>query len=225
VEPIQEDVEGESTRGRGAVLLAGPLYWDDTARAWREARLDMDGAERVHAPVLYCVSERDGACVMSLAPRDSREAGGTAVVVPFREEPDLVAEARALWSAASGEDGIGAKWGTVGALCRPGMWRDGWTQAVRAGRIALPRHRERTPLDAEGLLEMDWPARAGGGGSLDLDAILAVVSVPAASDPAMIGAALLADDFSRAGFYRNRLCGIASFMDNAIIREMRALAV
>jgi hypothetical protein len=222
-------VEGESTHGRGAVLLIGPLLWDDAAirSAWRDDRLDMDRAERVHAPVLYSRSRRDGRCVMALARRGSRDGGGTARAVPFRRELDLETEARTLWSAERGEDGpgIGATWGTVGALCRAeGPWRRRWIELVRAGRVALPHDRDATPLGADGLLDMEWPGRVGGGAT-EWDVILVALTVPVVPAPTAeeIGAALMEDEGARGCFHRNRLCGITTVRDDAIIREMRAL--
>jgi len=222
-------VEGESTHGRGAVLLMGPIYWDEAARPWRERRLDLDRAERVHAAVVYCMSERDGSCVVSLAQRDSRDGGGTAIAVPFRHALDLEPEARALWKAECGERGvtIGAAWGTVGAFCRPGSpWRDRWGELVRGGRIGLPVHRAQTPLGSDGVLDLDWPGRVGGG-EPDCDVILVALAVPRAplSPAGDIGAALVEDDGERERFYRNRLCGITTVRDDEIIREMRAMVV
>jgi hypothetical protein len=222
-------VEGESTRGRGAVLFIGPLFWDEIGvrRRWRDERLDMDRAERVHAPVIYSRSRRDGRCVMTLARRDSRDVGGTARAAPFRRPLDLEAEARALWGAECGEDGpvVGAAWGTVGALCRrTGPWRRHWVDLVRAGRVALPRDLDATPLGEDGLLDMEWPGRVGGGAT-DWDVILVALTVPAVPAPTAeeIGVALMEDDGARDCFYRNRLCGITTVRDDAIIREMRAL--
>lgn len=222
-------VEGESTRGRGAVLLIGPLFWDDDGirRAWRDGRLDMDRAERVHVPAIHARSARDGGCVITLARRDSRDGGGTARAVPLRRALDLETEARELWGAELRGDvaGIGAAWGTVGALCRTGgRWRESWAELVRAGRVALPDHAEQTPLGADGILDMDWPARVGGGGA-DWDVILVALAVPAVAVPTAqeIAAALMEDDAARTRFHRNRLCGITTVRDDAIIREMRAL--
>jgi len=216
----------EAAGGRGAVLIIGSLRWDDLEirRRWRESRLDAAGAERVHAPIRYGRWSDDGRrCTMTLVRRGAG-GGGTAHVVPFRgAPPDLEAEAQALWDAerrAEGQ-GIGAPWGTVGAICRAEDWRRRWADLF-AAKAEMPDDRERTPLDARGLLDLDWPRRVGGG-EPDFDVILAAVTVPEEVPPeaSEIAAALLADEGAREYFYRNRLSGITTFQDDAIIREMR----
>jgi len=226
---MKESVKGDSVGGRGVILLFGPLLWDEDAvlRDWRRDRLDMGRAERVHVPVLYCRTERSGAHAIVPSRRDSPDAGGIAHAVPFRSGFDIPLEAQALWNAECRDARavVGAAWGTVGLLCRPGSpWRRRWTALVRAGLVLLPDHRERTPLGADGIVDMDWPGRLGGG-DVDCDAILVVVAVPAVPVPTVeeIGTAFVADDEAREHFYRNRLSGVTTVLDTAIIREMRAL--
>jgi hypothetical protein len=185
----------------------------------------MDAAERVHAPIRYGRWSGDGRrCTMTLVRRGGG-GGGTAHVVPFREALDLDAEAQALWDAERRAEGpgIGATWGTIGAICRTEQWRRRWAD-VFTTKAAMPDHRERTPLDAQGLLDLDWPLRVGGG-EPDFDVILAAVTVPEEVSPpaAEIAAALLADERAREYFHRNRLSDITTFQDDEIIREMRDL--
>lgn len=201
--------------GRGAVLIIGSLFWDDIEirRIWRDARLDMGRAERMHAPIFYGRwSERGQRYTMTLARRGAR-AGGTAYVVPFQGCVDLEAEAQALWDAERRESGtgIGAAWGTIGALCRSAGGRRRWAELISESRVVMPDDRERTPLDADGFVDVDWPGRAGGG-EPDCDVILVAVTVPAAvaPTPAQIGSTLLENEGAREYFYRNRLCDITT---------------
>jgi len=191
----------------------GSASWEPSgpSLAWRESRLDMDGAVRLHLPVLHCRSARDGALAICLG-RRGWHGGGTALAVPFRHPLDVETEAHALWAAVRGAGrSVGAAWGTVGALCPPGgPWRDRWREIVLSGRVVLPARRDLTPLDEHGLLDIDWPG-AIGGREAAFDAILAVVTVPAAiPTDAEVAAALLDDERARAAFHRNRLCGITT---------------
>lgn len=174
---------------RGAVLIIGSLLWDtDTKRIrekWRNERLDLSKAEPVTAPIRYARRSisRGNTFTMTFGPDGTQ---GRAIVAPCRNEidgiEDLVAEARALWSAErlSQDAGpIGADWGCVAAAfqCSELPLHARWSKFF--GETA----KSSWPIAKDGRLPIPWPCLVSDGKPCGADVLLATATSAAGEIP------------------------------------------
>ncbi|MBX9692721.1 MAG: hypothetical protein K2Z81_10080, partial [Cyanobacteria bacterium] len=110
------------------ILIIGSLLWrNDKGRpAWRQKRLDIDGAMPVHAPICYGrLSGAPGQPKSYTMIFTDGEPTGTAQVLPCKTSvltcSHLLDEAISLWAVESGraEGQVLSRWGAVGLLKNP----------------------------------------------------------------------------------------------------------
>lgn len=213
---------------RCGILIVGSLLWDDPnggQRAdWRESRLDPGAAVRVVTPICYGrkSSSRADTFTMIFSPGDPV---GEAVILPCRREiatlDELVAESKALWQAearAKEPGPISDRWGCVGAMFTATAARlsEEWSAYfLKCGA------RQVSVVNADGILEIDWPTRLDGGAA-DFDLILATATKPAKTLPS---AEEVADAWIERGseeyFLNNVKHGIRSAGDSDIWKRIK----
>jgi hypothetical protein len=209
-------------------MIVGSLLWDDTnggQRAdWREARLGQGAAIRVATPIRYGrkSSSRADTFTMIFSPGDPV---GEAVILPCRCDiatlDDLIVETQALWQAearAKDPGPISDGWGCIGAMFSSAatLLSEEWSAHFR--RCGA---RQVSVVNAEGILEIDWPARLDGGAA-DFDLILATATKPAKALPS---AEDVADAWIERGsegyFFNNVKHGIRTAGDGDIWKRIK----
>lgn len=131
---------------------------------------------------------------------------------------DLRIEAEELWRAERNADsvaGIGASWGCVGAQFADsrGELVAQWSEHFRHSASPV------TPVDDDGLLQIDWPTPAAGSHPLAVDLILATATQAQSKRPTIADIAnawaTQAHDYERY-FIENIRAGIHTTEDEAI---------
>jgi hypothetical protein len=226
------------------VLIVGSLWWDKDRQAWRDARLDMNSAQTVTAPIRYgrLSSSRGNTYTMVF----SRLCGsGRAKLVSCSHSissfEELNAEAEHLWKAEylkAKPKRIAKDWGCVALLCNPERKvpediLKGW--AERVGRepdygYVSQTQEEGVLVCKDGLLRTDWPRLVEGGAPVQLDLILATANDPQISAtlpsyPSVdaIVNAWNADTKNRVEYFWTNLDnGICTFQDDEIRARLHA---
>lgn len=228
------------------VLIIGSLLWD-TERgrpAWREARLDMDSAQSVTAPIRYGRLSRKGRGY-TYTMVFSRLAGiGHAKAVrcsrPITTPADLLAEAEAFWKAEQPSAAVGriaADWGCVALLYDPNRnmpedllkaWTDRVGREPACGNVTQTKEEGRL-IDENGRLLIVWPARVDTGEPVQFDLLLVTANDPEidASRPDYPDVATIAGAWNAAAskyaeyFWKNAENGIRTFQDDEIRAALR----
>lgn len=222
---------------KGGVLMIGSLFWDNGLRnKWRLEHLSMQEAAHVFAPIRYgrLSSSRKCTYTMILLQTCSAEKQGAAILAPFRKPiiscNDIRDQAQALWQAEGGLAGrISGSWGSVGLLVNPAaafpaQFKEEWG-ALHTNQRTKPsfpdQHDNTSVLGANGQLLLDWLRISPTGEPVDLDFILATVTVPEITLPS---AQTIAERMRGSGyreyFDRNRDAGIKTFQDDEILRHL-----
>jgi hypothetical protein len=228
------------------ILIIGSLLWDleEGRPTWRNARLDIDSAQAVTAPIRYGrLSGKKRGHTYTMVFSRLCELGLAKVVRcshTVSSAADLVAEAEHLWKAEqpSAEAGrIAADWGCVALLCNPERkipedLLKGWANHVGGERnygqqVSQTREEGRLVGD-DGLLRIAWP-RLVEGAPVELDILLATTNDPTLrgtreSYPSVetIADAWNAADSKHAEyFWKNIDNGIRTFQDDEILVRLR----
>ena len=226
------------------VLIIGSLLWDSEKErpAWRNARLNIAGAQTVTAPIRY--GRLSGTRGNSYTMVFSRLAPtGHAKLVPCAHTistiDELIAEAEFLWKAEHPDAAahrIASTWGCVAVVRNPdrSIPEDllrGWGEHVARepdyGRISQTRD-EGILVSRDGLLRIDWPRLAQSGATADFDLLLVTANDPriTASSPNYPAVQVIAEAWNRAGehvayFWKNTDHGITTFQDEEIRAALR----
>jgi hypothetical protein len=233
---------------QSGILVIGSLYWNTEPyrREWRKKALHMDQAIPVKAPIRYGRRSRTGSYTMVFAPGCPM---GQAKVVRCQGEitstDDIVRNAKELWTA---ERPVGAKpslgeahsasWGCVALLVNPKSEvpqsiREEWAERVSAERSASAKTsnykvspysvREKSAINADGLLQIRWPNRVDNDEALaSFDLLLATVTRPTPDSGTgdFPDLAVIADAWNKIGdatyFWSNRQNGFHTFQDSEI---------
>jgi hypothetical protein len=198
----------------------------------------MVSAQTVSAPIRY--GRRSGTRGNSYTMVISRLCPlGRAKLVPCSHAistlQDLIAEAEYLWKAEEPDaeaHRIASTWGCVAVLCNPERnipeeLLRGWTERVSRepdyGRVSQTHEEGILVGRNDGLLRIDWPRRAEGGGASDFDLLLVTANDPRikASSPTYPTAQAIAEAWNRAGhhveyFWNNIDNEIRTFEDDQI---------
>lgn len=220
---------------RCGILIVGSLLWDDgeagQRAGWRAARLETGAGMHVRAPIHYGRKSRGWGYAYTMALK-ADGSSGQGVLVPcvnkVQSIENLAEEAQALWQAEdpNAEPGMLHKsWGCVGALFGPDTSHQAlaadWTahfQAVKTRCVSV--------VNAEGLLEIDWP-NGPDGQPADFDVILATVTKPEAEPPtprAVADAWISQNDEYERYFFNNVKHGIRTPDDLDIWRRIEERA-
>lgn len=233
---------------KAAVLTVGSLYWEDTKprQAWRQSRLEQDERVRVAVPIRYgrCSRSRGDTYTMTFSQLCERPdyGFGAAWLIPcrrsVRSEAELIREAEWLWAAErnrpQSDGSLSAGWGAVAVLVNPDAAASpellqAWTSAVegRAGYGQLSHAAsEQAVVDERGLLGTSWPRVIESGEPAGADVILATATNPTLSNgryptARTVVRAWLRDPQDHVRYFlRNRECGIATFQDQMIARQL-----
>lgn len=159
---------------RAGILIVGSLLWDtcQEREQWRAGRLLLDRRASVGAPICYGRRARTRGDTYTMI-FDPARPGGRAVLLECRHEvnsvDDVVAEAKALWSAERKTDqidGIGAEWGCVGVLFNgagTAELRKQWTGWFgESGTLPVG------VVTGDGIVCLQWPTAAARRLGLDL---------------------------------------------------------
>lgn len=224
------------------ILIIGSLFWDSEKErpTWRAARLRMDAAQNVSAPIRY--GRLSGSRNKSYTMVFSRGCpAGQAKLVPCSHTistiQDLIAEAEHLWKAeqpSAKAHQIASSWGCVALLRNParkipGDLLRGWAEHVADkigyGNVSQTKE-EGTLVSLDGFLHIDWPGPLEGGGAVDMDLLLVTANDPeiTTASPCYPTPATIAQAWNQAGkyveyFWKNTDNGICTFED-AEIREL-----
>jgi hypothetical protein len=174
------------------VLIIGSLLWDPDRGAWRNARLRMENASLVRAPIRYGRrSERRGNTYTMVfsrlcEPGQAKVIQCAALVSSAR---DLITEAEHLWAAERNDvvrRRISGSWGCVALLPHPDrdIPRDllrGWANRVAEDRNYgnIPQTLEEGRLvSTDGILQIPWPTFVDSNAPVPLDLLLATATHP-----------------------------------------------
>jgi hypothetical protein len=226
------------------VLIIGSLYWEPDRQAWRDARLRMEEAVDVSAPIRYgkISDTRGGTYTMVFS---CGCAPGQAKVVPCQDQvrtpTDLVEEAEHLWAAerkAPRNGRISAGWGCVTLLPNPhreipAEILNGWAARVHSARPygnIWQAPGEGVLVNERGILQIDWPTLIADGSPVTLDLLLATATQPDLTrnppwypTPQAIAQKWRNDREDNVRYFRNNLRdGIRTFEDDAISAALDA---
>jgi len=220
------------------ILIIGSLLWDESREAWRGARLDMNSAEAVTAPIRYGRRSQTRGNTYTMVFSKSSDLGRAVAIHCLHSVTsvdELTLEAEHLWAAEQNTDltrEISAGWGCVTLLRNPE--RD-IPQAILTGwahRISHERNYGNVPqlagegrlVSVDGLLQIPWPQRAADNEAVPLDLLLAT-----ATRPTLTGMPLSYPTVQRIAdawncdcennvqyFWRNNDHGIRTFQDSEI---------
>ncbi|WP_434711565.1 hypothetical protein NMA58_18620 [Rhizobium sp. YTUHZ045] len=208
------------------ILIIGSLLWDDETegrKRWRDDRLDLTNAIRVHVPIDYgrISSSRSNTFTMVLR---SEGPQGTGILVPCRRDvatiDDLVAEASALWKAEAPKaktGALGSGWGSVGVLFREGASNGGLAESWQAYFKKMGT-KSLAVVGSNGYLNIPWPVTEGGAAA-ELDLLLATATVPekVPPSPEAIARAMLCQTGGHENYFLNNvLHGIRTASDDEI---------
>ena len=234
-----------------AILIIGSLIWNKSEHreSWRNTRLSLGEKKRVRSPIRYgrlsgTTSSKAYTMVFSneLVPTQL----GWALAVPCRyrvnTQHQLFEEAEALWAAehskATAPGPLAERWGAVGLLCNPNSpgleeLKATWSQRI-AGDHEIYRDfphadGEVAAVSPDGVLTIPWPTMESGH-ALDVDLVLATATVPEPipgghyATPENIASAWTKYPERRHYFDENRLCGISTAFDDAILKALNAIS-
>jgi len=204
------------------ILIVGSLLWRQSPERerWRQARLLVAKRISVEAPIYYGRLSKNGTYTMTFG---GKEEMGRAALVPCKAPvirlEDLLMETQAIWTAecpTAKTGSVGTSWGCVGVA-----FRDGKTSALAAAWRSWFRKSGTAPIapvDAEGILEIEWPADATPSG---VEIILATATFPVRP---RVSAKTIADAWINEGgeeyFFQNIAHGIRTRDDLAIWARM-----
>lgn len=224
------------------ILTIGSSFWsrEPYRQAWRDARLNIDAAIRVRAPIRYGrQSIKSGTYSMVFSNSLLSDQGGWALAVPcssaINSFADLAHEAEALWAAeqpkASEPGPLAATWGAVGLLANP--TRPGleslvalWTTRILTENAIyrqFPGADGETPaITPSGALAIAWPITETGD-SLDVDFVLATANRPTTpyATPQKIADECRANPKAQRYFDETRRVGISTAFDNEILQCLK----
>jgi hypothetical protein len=234
---------------RGAVLIVGSLWWEDSdiRKNWRKTRLDAKSKQFVYVPIRYGreSTSRGNTYTMVFSQLCYRKTYGLgqALLVPFRNSVvtsnDLIWEARELWKAEvnKGENvplSISGNWGAIGLLLRPDaqiadeIIQSWLTYFHRNNSFQLVQPKtERPALDQNGLLTIRWPKNAENNAPIELDFILATATVPSLISKKYPSVRTITEAWNRDKennvryFHNNIACGITTFQDKRIKKFLK----
>jgi hypothetical protein len=235
------------------ILMIGSLYWRDEPyrREWRKNYLHMDQTTPVKVPIRYGRKSREGTYTMVFAPScPLGQAKAVRCQNDVASTDDIVLTAKKLWIAerpAESKPTPGqahsASWGCVALSVNPSSKvpeniLQEWAERVSAERSAkakasnyevLPYSvKEKSAIDARGLLQIPWPDRADNNEPLaSFDLLLATVTRPTLdngtgdfADVAAIAEAW--NEVGNAAYFRgNRENGFRTFQDAEIEALLR----
>ena len=238
------------TEYRGAVLIIGSLWWDESPVrvTWCNTRLDVGNRRTVYAPIRYGrkSTSRGNTYTMVFSQLCYRSAYGlgTALLVPFQKvigtANELIQEASELWKAETNEAqnaslSISASWGAVGLLTRPNVnipdeIIQGWINHYQNQRTRLhpvQSKTERPAINENGLLNIRWLESADGNQNDEPDFILATATKPTLKDGRYPSAGIIAEAWRRdknnnVRYFRdNQSNGITTFQDKKILKFLQ----
>lgn len=172
------------------ILIIGSLYWDNAngRESWRKARLNTAASIPVRAPIYYGRKSRSRGYTYTMTFRRD-DPSGVAVLVPcqggIETIDNLTVEASALWRAEAPQsrpNAMGSSWGCVGAL----FGNDEARETLRPDWNAHFReigNKGLSVVGPDGELDLVWPSTLTGE-RVDMDIILATVTLPEAEPPA-----------------------------------------
>jgi hypothetical protein len=218
---------------RGAVLIIGSLWWDNSEREeWRNERLAKEQKIIVSAPIRYgrrSGEKRKNTYTMVFSSDCYSQGMGKALLVPFKSQiknlEELVIEAKELWKAESGiADRISGTWGAVGLLVNadsniPGDIVDGWKVLEKRPEFKAIGQ-EHPCLSRDGLLMLHWVEDFNSKSAVDFDFILATATLPnieAYPTSQEIAEACVRNKYTQY-FAENQKHGIITFQDEEILK-------
>lgn len=227
------------------VLIIGSLLWDDSAKRteWRGERLLMEQKRKVSVRIRYGRrSKKSRGWTMTFS---SSAESGVAYVVPCQHRAasfsQLDEEIRWLAYAEGLIDKITQvtwkRWGAIGILPRvpasdltqnmTEKWRNRFTEYRHAAFDlgALSAKDEKSPLNGEGLLQINWPSAIARNESAMCDVLIASVNQPTLVDGEYPPPAAIAETCCAGGnvgyFCSNVLNGIETYQDAQIWNGVR----
>lgn len=230
------------------MIAIGSLIWDHRKcrPTWRRTRLDLANKRRAYMPIRYgrYADTWDSGFTMCFSV-DCIDLGmGTAWVMPAKRPVpsfDALLEEASELGRAEGFDVennyLHASWGAVALMPRePSQLVEQWgaemhgcpaIEAIRAGSA----NTEKPCISERGLLDLGWPTFFDPAATTEFDLLLATVTRPKADGgvyaaPGEVAEAMLDElgNFNDAWTYfdENRRCGIHTFQDAEIQRELAA---
>jgi len=222
-----------------AILAIGSLFWSTKPhrQAWRQARLSVESAIRVRAPIRYGRrSIKSGTYSMVFSNGLLPGQCGWALAVPCRGVihtfADLVDEAKALWAAEQRElsspGPLAASWGAVGILANPSraaldLLMADWSTMV-AGEDEIYKKfphddGEAAAVTPDGKLAIPWPTTENRD-SLNADFVLATANKPTTpyATAKTIADACRTSSEARRYFDETRRVGIKTAFDDEILQ-------
>lgn len=181
---------------KGGVIIIGSLLWDSKRerKDWRENNLKLSDKIRVFLPIRYgrLSDSRRNTYTMVLSNNCYRCGLGTGWVLRFRTEvnsfDDLKREAEEMGKAEGIGNGLFCDWGVVSLILNPNKEFDNsiqeeWTKLMKD---KLKNHQlleaklksEKASVDSNGFLKIRWPKKVTNQKNLDLDFLLATVTLP-----------------------------------------------
>lgn len=170
-----------------SILIVGSLLWNKDKAGiwaeWRDDRLDLAAATRIHVPLRYGRRSQGWGNTFTMV-LDAMAPSGKALLVPCKARvysyADLLEEIRLLWSAEDSAppiDRFYKSWGCVAALFGPKAAAVGFPEQWRATFQAAKPPQLRV-VDPDGLLSIPWPRRLDGEMVAGQDIILATATMP-----------------------------------------------
>ena len=234
-------VESRDLEGNGfslGVLVIGSLYWENKPKRkkWRRERLNLKHKQYVWTPIRYgrCSQTRGESYTMVFSAGLNKAKFGRAIVIPCNSQ-NIVEEARHLWTAEGGKNGISACWGCAGLLLNPNSkvpakQLHSWCELVANescyGQLSSARD-EPVAVNSCGFLNVPWP-KPEGDSNLELDALLATATSPKIVNGCYPSVKRIAKAWVTPRgrehvdyFCKNRESGIQTFQDDDILKHLR----
>jgi hypothetical protein len=238
---------------QSGILMIGSLYWnmEPYRQEWRKNYLHMDQVAPIKVPIRYGRKSGTGSYTMVFAPECPM---GKAKVVRCRNDvsstDDIVLTARELWIAErpaglkpTPGEAHSASWGCVALLVNPTTKvpqniLEEWAERVSAERSARTKAsnydvvpysvKQKSAIDARGLLQIPWPNRADNDEPLaSFDLLLATVTRPTPDSRTgdFANVAAIAEAWNEVGnatyFRSNRENDFHTFQDSEIEALLR----
>ena len=224
---------------RGAVIIIGSLYWDDSKirKGWRDKFLRMKQGKKIDLPIRYGrqSSTWHNTYTMVLSVKCPKLGRGYAVPFnkPTKTLKDLKKQALSIASAERNKKNVATFdwcWGSLGILLNPALksrnfdpkpllnsWAAWYSSDFSHARYRLGKT-EKPSIEKTGILSVEWPK------NMKFDFLIATVIKPK-NNKRYPSAQEIANAMHRASCYnyfvQNRQKGIETFQDKKILKFLK----